>query len=101
VLAVDDLRLDPVAHAVWRADVEIQLSTKEFTLLELFMRRPDEVISRTELLEHGWDLAYENRSNAITVYVRTLREKIDRPFGRTSLETVRGAGYRLRASSEP
>jgi two-component system OmpR family response regulator len=101
VLTVDDLRLDPATHAVWRADVEVQLSTKEFALLELFMRRPDEVISRMELLEHGWDMAYENRSNVITVYVRTLREKIDRPFGRTSLETVRGAGYRLRASSEP
>jgi two-component system OmpR family response regulator len=101
VLTVDDLRLDPATRAVWRADVELQLSTKEFALLELFMRRPNEVISRIELLEHGWDMAYENRSNVITVYVRTLRQKIDRPFGRTSLETVRGAGYRLRAASEP
>jgi two-component system OmpR family response regulator len=100
VLAVGDLRLDPATHAVWRADVEVQLSAKEFALLELFMRRPDEVISRIELLEHGWDMAYENRSNVITVYVRTLREKIDRPFGRASLETVRGAGYRLRTSGE-
>jgi two-component system OmpR family response regulator len=101
VLTVDDLRLCPATHAVWRADVEVQLSAKEFALLELFMRRPDEVISRIELLEHGWDMAYENRSNVITVYVRTLREKIDRPFGRASLETVRGAGYRLRTSSGP
>jgi two-component system OmpR family response regulator len=101
VLIVDDLRLDPAAHTVWRADVEVQLSTKEFALLELFMRRPGEVISRTELLEHGWDMADENRSNVITVFIRTLREKIDRPFGRASLETVRGAGYRLRASSDP
>jgi two-component system OmpR family response regulator len=101
VLAVDDLRLDPARHAVWRADVEVQLSTKEVALLELFMRRPNEVISRIELLEHGWDMAYENRSNVITVYVRALREKIDRPFGRASLETVRGAGYRLRASGGP
>jgi two-component system OmpR family response regulator len=100
VLAVGDLRLDPATHAVWRGDVEVQLSAKEFALLELFMRRPDEVISRIELLEHGWDMAYENRSNVITVYVRTLREKIDRPFGRASLETVRGAGYRLRTSGE-
>jgi two-component system OmpR family response regulator len=100
VLAVDDLRLDPATHAVSRADVGVQLSAKEFALLELFMRRPNEVISRSELLEHGWDMAYENRSNVITVHVRTLRGKIDRPFGRTSLETVRGAGYRLRASSE-
>jgi two-component system OmpR family response regulator len=101
VLAVGDLRLDPAARTVWRANVEVRLSTKEFTLLELFMRRPDEVISRTELLEHGWDLAYENRSNVIAVSVRALRQKIDRPFGRASLETVRGAGYRLRTSSDP
>jgi two-component system OmpR family response regulator len=101
VLTVDDLRLDPATRAVWRANVEVQLSTKEFALLELFMRRPNEVISRLELLEHGWDMAYENRSNVITVYVRALREKIDRPFGRASLETVRGSGYRLRASSGP
>ncbi|MDX6628137.1 MAG: two-component system, OmpR family, response regulator [Gaiellales bacterium] len=101
VLAVGDLRLDPAARTVWRANVEVRLSAKEFTLLELFMRRPDEVISRSELLEHGWDLAYENRSNVIAVSVRALRQKIDRPFGRTSLETVRGAGYRLRTSSDP
>jgi two-component system, OmpR family, response regulator len=66
-------------------------------LLETFMRRPGEVLSRYQLLEHAWDFAYENRSNVVDVYVRYLREKIDRPFGRSSLETVRGAGYRLRA----
>jgi two-component system OmpR family response regulator len=96
VLEVGDLRLDPATQRVWRADAEIQLSIKEYALLELFMRRPGEVISRFELLEHGWDIGYDNRSNVITVYVRYLREKIDRPFGRRSLETVHGAGYRLR-----
>jgi two-component system OmpR family response regulator len=93
---VGDLRLDPATRQVWRGDTEIQLSSKEFALLETFMRRPGRVLSRLQLLEHAWDYAYENRSNVVDVYVRYLREKIDRPFGRSSLETVRGAGYRLR-----
>jgi two-component system, OmpR family, response regulator len=96
VLAVGDLRLDPATRQVWRGDVEIELSPKEFALLETFMRRPARVLSRYELLEHAWDYEYEHRSNVIDVYVRYLREKVDRPFGRESLETVRGAGYRLR-----
>jgi two-component system OmpR family response regulator len=96
VLAVGDLRLDPATHNAWRGDVELRLSSKEYALLELFMRRPGEVISRYDLLEHGWDMGYDNRSNVITVYIRYLREKIDRPFGRHALETVHGAGYRLR-----
>jgi two-component system OmpR family response regulator len=98
VLEVGDLRLDPAAHRVWRGSTEIQLSSKEYALLELFMRNPDRVVSRMELLEHGWDMAYENRSNVITVYIRNLRERIDRPFGRHTLETVHGAGYRLRTT---
>jgi len=97
VLEVGGLRLDPAAHKVWRGDTEIDLSAKEFALLETFMRRQGQVLSRYQLLEHAWDIAYENRSNVIDVYVRYLREKIDRPFGVESLETVRGAGYRLRA----
>ena len=68
-------------------------------MLETFMRRPGEVLTRFDLLEHAWDLAYEARSNVIDVYVRRLREKVDRPFGRDSIETVRGAGYRLRESA--
>jgi two-component system OmpR family response regulator len=96
ILEIGDLRLDPAARKVWRGDEEVALSTKEFSLLEAFMRRPGEVLSRLHLLEHAWDYGYENRSNVIDVYVRYLREKIDRPFGRASLETVRGAGYRLR-----
>ena len=96
VLEVGDLRLDPSTQQVWRGETEVQLSSKEYTLLELFMRRPSEVVSRFELLEHGWDIGYDNRSNVITVYIRYLREKIDRPFGRHAIETVHGAGYRLR-----
>jgi two-component system, OmpR family, response regulator len=95
VLAAGDLRLDPAARRVWRGEREITLSPKELALLEAFMRRPGEVLTREDLLESGWDLAYENRSNVVDVYVRYLRDKIDRPFGRSSLETVRGAGYRL------
>jgi two-component system, OmpR family, response regulator len=96
VLEVGDLRLDPATRRVWRGNAEIQLSAKEFALLDTFMRRPGEVLSRYQLLEHCWDYGYENRSNVVDVYVRYLREKVDRPFGRSSLETVRGAGYRLR-----
>jgi two-component system OmpR family response regulator len=96
ILEAGDLRLDPATRRVSRGDAEIELSQKEFALLETFMRRPGEVLSRYHLLEHCWDYAYENRSNVVDVYVRYLREKIDRPFGRSSLETVRGAGYRLR-----
>jgi len=99
-LQIEDLRLDPSSLRVWRGDAEIALSPKEFALLETFMRRPGEVLSRLQLLEHAWDFAYENRSNVIDVYVRYLREKVDRPFGRNSIETVRGVGYRLRDGSE-
>ncbi|MGB2874643.1 MAG: response regulator transcription factor [Gaiellaceae bacterium] len=101
VLQVGDLTLDPASREVKRGDEEIQLSAKEFALLETFMRRPGEVLSRLQLLEHAWDFAYENRSNVVDVYIRHLRRKIDEPFGRRSLETVRGAGYRLRAGSSP
>jgi two-component system OmpR family response regulator len=95
-LSVGDLRLDPAGHRAWRGDTELDLSPKEFALLEAFMRRPGAVLSRLELLESAWDMAYENRSNVIDVYVGYLRTKIDRPFRRQSLETVRRAGYRLR-----
>ena len=96
VLEVGDLRLDPASRRVARGDVELELSAKEFALLEVFMRHPGETLSRLRLLEAGWDMAYESRSNLVDVYVSYLRRKIDRPFGRSSLETVRGAGYRLR-----
>jgi len=96
-IEVGDLRLDPAAHRVWRGESEVELSTREFALLELFMRRPGVVLSRIQLLDGAWDLAFESRSNVVDVYVRYLREKIDRPFNCESLETVRGVGYRLRA----
>ena len=95
-LVVGDLRLEPATRRAWRGDTEIGLSPKEFALLETFMRRPGEVLSRLDLLEHAWDFAYENRSNVVDVYVRYLREKVDRPFDQDSIETVRGVGYRLR-----
>jgi two-component system OmpR family response regulator len=97
VLRLGDLRLDPSSKRAWRGETDIGLSAKEFSLLETFMRRPGAVLDRFQLLEHVWDYEYENRSNVIDVYVRYLREKIDRPFGVESIETVRGAGYRMRA----
>ena len=97
MLTAGDLRLDPATRRVERGSIPIELSAKEFALLETFMRRPGEVLSRFHLLEHAWDFAYDNRSNVVDVCVRRLRRKIDEPFGRESLETVRGAGYRLRA----
>jgi two-component system OmpR family response regulator len=96
VIKVGDLRLDPATQQAWRGEEEIPLTAKEFSLMETFMRRPGEILSRLQLLEHAWDYDYENRSNVIEVYVRYLREKVDRPFGVKSLETIRGAGYRLR-----
>ena len=95
-LEAGDLRLDPATRRVWRGKTQIELSAKEFAVLETFMRRPGEVLSRFQLLEHAWDYDYENRSNVVDAYVRFLRKKIDKPFGVESIETVRGAGYRLR-----
>jgi two-component system OmpR family response regulator len=96
VLQLGDLRLDPAAHRAWRGETELRLSAREFALLELLMRRPGETLTRLQILEGGWDMAFESRSNIVDVYMRYLREKIDRPFGRESIETVRGVGYRLR-----
>jgi two-component system, OmpR family, response regulator len=96
VLQVGDLRLDPAARRAWRDGEELFLSAKEFALFEVFMRRPGEALTRVQLLDGAWDMAYESKSNLVDVYVRYLREKIDRPFGRHGLETVRHVGYRLR-----
>ena len=98
-LRVGDLSLDVARHTVTRAGADIALSTKELQLLEVFMRRPGQILSRYDLLEGAWEMDYENRSNIVDVYVRYLREKIDRPFGIETIETVRGAGYRLRAAA--
>lgn len=95
VLEVGDLRLDPATRQAWRGETEVALSSTEFRLLEALMRRPGIVLSREQLLEHAWDNAYDARSNVIDVHVGHLREKIDRPYTRNSLQTVRGAGYML------
>jgi two-component system OmpR family response regulator len=95
VLQVGDLRLDPARREVHRGDEPIDLSAKEFALLEALMRRPGDVLSRLELIEQAWDIAYESRSNIVEVYMGRLRRKLDEPYGTRSLETVRGVGYRL------
>jgi two-component system, OmpR family, response regulator len=100
ILQVGDLRLDPASRRAWRGESELSLSAKELLVLEALMSRPGDVLTRLELLEAAWDQAYENRSNAIAVYIMRLREKIDRPFGRHSLETVRGSGYRLNVEAQ-
>ncbi len=97
VLTVGDLSLDPATKVVRRGDTVVTLSAKELALLEYFMRNAGVVLSRTDLIDHVWDFAYDGTSNVVDVYVRYLREKLDRPFGRHAFETVRGSGYRLRA----
>jgi two-component system, OmpR family, response regulator len=95
VLAAGDLRLDPAAHDVWRGEVPVPLSPRQFSLLEYLMRHAGDVVSKRAILEHVWDFAFEGDANIVEVYVRQLRLRIDEPFGRTALRTVRGAGYRL------
>src|SRR3954454_12901419 len=95
VLAVGDLRLDPAAHRVWRGDVEVMLTPRQFSLLEFLLRRAGEVQSKTTILEHVWDFADDCYPNIVEVYIRPLRRKIDEPFGRTAIQTVRLVGYRL------
>lgn len=101
VLQVGGLRLDPATRQVWRNEQEIDLTAKEFALLETFMRRPGVVLTREQLLDRCWGFSYEGTSNVVDVYVRYLREKIDRPFALGSVETVRGTGYRLRRDGGP
>ena len=95
VLQVGDLSLDPSTRVARRGDTAIDLTAKEFALLEFFLRHPGEVLTRMRLIEHVWDFAYDGSSNVVDVYVKYLREKVDRPFGANSIRTVRGAGYRL------
>lgn len=100
VLRVGEITLDPASRSVRRNDVPVELSPTEYSLLDYFLRNPDRVLTRSNILEHVWDFAYDGTSNVVDVYVRYLREKIDRPFGKTSIETVRGAGYVLRTPDE-
>jgi two-component system OmpR family response regulator len=95
-LSVGDIVLDPARHQVTRAGQEVRLSAKEFALLHELMRNSGVVLSRSHLIDHVWDTAYDGASNVVDVYIRYLRDKLDRPFGRETIETVRGAGYRLR-----
>jgi two-component system, OmpR family, response regulator len=95
VLRVDTLSLDPATRKAWREETPLELSAREFSLLELFLRNPGQVLTRTRILDHVWDFAYDGGSNVVDQYVAYLRRKIDRPFGIEQLETVRGAGYRL------
>jgi len=97
LLEVGTLRIDPASRRVWRGETEIEVSSKGFALLEVFMRNPDVVLGRLDLLEGAWDNGYENRSNVISVHIHQLRDKVDRPFGLETIETVRGVGYRLRS----
>jgi two-component system, OmpR family, response regulator len=99
VLAEGDLRLDPAAKRVWRAGTELHLSAKEYSLLEFFLRHPGRVLTRSQIIEAVWDFAYDGGSNVVDQYVNYLRRKIDGPFGRHDLETVRGMGYRLRQAA--
>ena len=95
VLEVGDLRLDPAAHQMWRGETPVDLTPRQFSLLEFLMRRPGEVVSKSAILEHVWDFAYDGDPNIVEVYVRQLRQRIDLPFDRASLQTVRLVGYRL------
>ncbi|MBA2560016.1 MAG: response regulator transcription factor [Propionibacteriales bacterium] len=96
-LAAGDLRLDPASHTVWRADTQVELTPRQFSLLEFMLRRPGEVLSKAEILGHVWDFAFEGDPNIVEVYIHQLRMRIDEPFGRNSLQTVRLVGYRLAA----
>jgi two-component system OmpR family response regulator len=100
VLTIDDLTLDPGAHRVTRGGVEIELTTREIAILEYLLRHQGLVVSKAELLEHVWDYNFEGDDNIVEVYMRRLRNKLDRPFGISSIETVRGAGYRLDAHGD-
>ena len=97
VLQVDDVTLDPAAHRVIRSEREVELSSREFALLEYLMRHPGEVVTRRRILEHVWDYNYDGLSNVVDVYVGYLRKKLERPFGRPFIRTIRGVGYAVGA----
>jgi DNA-binding response OmpR family regulator len=100
VLEVGDLRLDPGSRRTWRGGTELHLTTRETALLEFLMRRAGEVVSKKDILDHVWDFDFEGDPNIVEVYIRHLRNKIDRPFERDSIQTVRGSGYRLVSGNE-
>src|ERR1022692_405637 len=100
ILSAGDLKLDPAAKRAWRGDTELALSPKEFVLLELFLRHPGTVLTRSQILAAAWDFAYDGGSNVVDQYVTYIRRKIDLPFGRHDIETVRGMGYRLRHAGQ-
>lgn len=97
LLEAGDVRFDPGARRAWRGDVEVRLTAREMALLEFLLRRAGDVVSKTEILDHVWDASFDGDPNVVEVYVGHLRAKLDRPFGRASIETIRGAGYRLAA----
>ena len=97
VLSAGDLRLDPASRRAWRGDTELALTSRELSLLEFLLRRRGEVLSKSEILGHVWPFDFDGDANIVEVYVRHLRDKADRPFGRAAIETLRGAGYRLAA----
>ena len=96
VLAEGDLKLDPASKRAWRAGTELRLSPKELALLEFFLRHPGTLLTRSQIIEAVWDFAYDGTSNVVDQYVKYLRRKVDIPFGRNDIQTVRGMGYRLR-----
>jgi two-component system OmpR family response regulator len=97
VLTAGDLRLDPAARRAWRGETELALTSRELSLLEFLVRRRGEVLGKREILAHVWDFDFDGDPNIVEVYIRHLRDKLDRPFGREAIETIRGAGYRLAA----
>jgi DNA-binding response OmpR family regulator len=97
VVEAGDLRLDPAAHRAWRGEAELELTARELSLLEFLIRRQGVVVSKRTILEHVWDYDFEGDPNIVEVYVRRLRNKLDRPYGRSSIATLRGSGYRLAA----
>jgi DNA-binding response OmpR family regulator len=97
ILQAGELRFDPGARRAWRGEAEVDLTAREMALLEFLLRHKGEVMSKGAILEHVWDYDFEGDSNIVEVYVGHLRNKLDRPFGRSALETVRGVGYRLAA----
>jgi len=95
LLEAGDLKLDPATHRAWRGSVPVELTPRQFSLLEFFLRRKGEVLSKAVILEHVWDFSFDGDPNIVEVYLRQLRLRVDVPFGRTSLQTVRLVGYRL------